>query len=185
MSVLANPTPLGLLSFGLSTLLLSLHNVGLFPNGAAILAMGLFVGGMTQLLAGILEFLKGNAFGATAFCLYGAFWWSLAGVWTFPALGWAAPAGEGQFGVYQLIWGVFTFLMFLGTRKAHKLLRAVFGTLFVLFLLLAIHAFSDSRVVGVLAGCLGVVCGGLAVYLGAAIVLDDGSAQDKKILPYF
>jgi succinate-acetate transporter protein len=181
MSAFANPTPLGLIGFGLSTMLLSLHNIGLFPYGAAILAMALFFGGFAQILAGVMEFFKGNTFGCTAFTSYGAFWWTLAGVWVLPILGYAPAAGPGMMAAYMFLWGLFTFLMFLGTFKGPRLLTAVFGTLFVLFWILALHSALESGALGKLSGVVGVVCGGLALYLGAATALHSG---DKKILPY-
>ena len=74
---LANPAPLGLMGFGMTTVLLNIHNAGFFPISAMILAMGLAYGGMAQVIAGILEFKKGNTFGVTAFTSYGFFWISL------------------------------------------------------------------------------------------------------------
>ena len=76
----ANPAPLGLMGFGMTTILLNLHNAGLFEMDDAILAMGIFYGGAAQIIAGIMEFRKGNTFGLTAFTSYGLFWLSL--VWT-------------------------------------------------------------------------------------------------------
>jgi succinate-acetate transporter protein len=181
MSAFANPTPLGLIGFGLSTILLSLHNVGLFPYDASILAMALFVGGFAQIIAGILEFFKGNTFGVTAFTSYGAFWWTLAGIWVLPILGYAPATIGSSMAAYMFLWGLFTFLMFLGTFKGPRLLSVVFGTLFVLFWILAAHSGTGIGALGTLAGVVGVVCGGTAFYLGTAIALHEG---EKKILPY-
>lgn len=74
---LANPAPLGLMGFGMTTVLLNIHNAGFFPVGTMILAMGLCYGGLAQIIAGILEYKKGNTFGVTAFTSYGLFWWTL------------------------------------------------------------------------------------------------------------
>jgi uncharacterized protein len=74
---LANPGPLGLLGFGMTTILLNIHNAGFFPVSAMMLSMGIFVGGIAQVIAGILEFKKGNTFGMTAFISYGMFWITL------------------------------------------------------------------------------------------------------------
>ncbi|MBP8039986.1 MAG: acetate uptake transporter, partial [Aeromonadaceae bacterium] len=68
---LANPAPLGLMGFGMTTVLLNIHNAGFMPISAMILAMGLAYGGLAQVIAGILEFKKGNTFGLTAFTSYG------------------------------------------------------------------------------------------------------------------
>lgn len=81
---IANPSPLGLLGFGVTTVLLNLHNVGLFPLNVMILAMGFAYGGLAQIIAGIMEFKKGNTFGATALTSYGLFWWSLVLIWANP-----------------------------------------------------------------------------------------------------
>ena len=81
---LANPAPLGLLGFGLTTVLLNLHNAGLFPLDTMILAMGLAHGGLAQVIVGIMEFKKGNTFGTVAFSSYGLFWWSLVALILLP-----------------------------------------------------------------------------------------------------
>ncbi|MDR1546094.1 MAG: acetate uptake transporter [Deltaproteobacteria bacterium] len=182
MSTYANPTPLGLISFGLTTILLSLHNIGFLPNESSIMAMAIFVGGLAQILAGLMEFFKANTFGCVAFTSYGAFWWTLVGVWVLPKMGWSQTNSADLVGAYMVLWGVFTFLMFFGTAKGPKLLRAVFGTLFIVFFLLAAHNLCESATAAVLAGALGVLCGGLAFYLGMAIVLHD--ELGKKLLPF-
>ena len=83
---LANPAPLGLLGFGLTTVLLNLHNAGFFPLDTMILAMGLAYGGLAQVIVGVMEFKKGNTFGMVAFTSYGLFWWSLVGIFVLPRL---------------------------------------------------------------------------------------------------
>ena len=74
---LANPAPLGLLGFGVTTVLLNLVNAGAFPLDTVILAMGIAYGGIAQIIVGVMEFKKGNTFGTVAFTSYGLFWWSL------------------------------------------------------------------------------------------------------------
>jgi succinate-acetate transporter protein len=86
---MANPTPLGLMSFGMTTVLLNIHNAGFFPISAMILAMGLFYGGIAQIIAGFFEFRKGNTFAVTAFISYDLFWLSLVALILMPKLGWA------------------------------------------------------------------------------------------------
>ena len=109
----ANPAPLGLLGFGMTTILLNLHNAGLFPLSTMIMGMGVFVGGLAQVIAGIMEFRKNNTFGMTAFCAYGFFWLSLVAVWTFPNLGIADASSATSMGFYLVLWGLFTAGMFL------------------------------------------------------------------------
>ncbi len=83
----ANPAPLGLMGFGMTTVLLNIHNAGFFPMSAMILAMGVFYGGLAQILAGVLEYKGGNTFAGTAFTSYGAFWLTLVGLILAPRLG--------------------------------------------------------------------------------------------------
>ena len=103
---LANPAPLGLLGFGLTTVLLNLHNAGLFPLDTMILAMGIFYGGLAQVIVGVMEFKKGNTFGTVAFTSYGLFWWSLVGLILLPktTLGLTAPTNVAL-AAYFFMWG--------------------------------------------------------------------------------
>ena len=121
---LANPAPLGLLGFGLTTVLLNLHNAGLFPLDTMILAMGLAYGGLAQVIVGAMEFKKGNTFGTVAFSSYGLFWWSLVALLILPNFqfaGIAAPT-ETAMAAYFFMWGLFTFAMFFGTLKTNRAL---------------------------------------------------------------
>lgn len=169
----ANPAPLGLTGFGLTTILLNLHNVGLFPNNSMILGMGIFVGGIAQIIAGILESKKNNTFGLTAFTAYGSFWLSLVAIWTLPALGLAEKADETAMGWYLFIWGLFTFGMFFGTFRLSRALQVVFGTLVVLFWLLAIGDLTHVPGYKHLGGYVGILCGFSAFYTAIAQVLNE------------
>src|SRR3989304_5792823 len=106
---LANPAPLGLLGFGLTTVLLNLHNAGFFPLDTMILAMGIAYGGLAQIIVGIMEFKKGNTFGTVAFSSYGLFWWSLVLLLILPKLtfipGLNAPT-ETAMAAYFFMWGL-------------------------------------------------------------------------------
>ena len=168
----ANPAPLGLLGFGMTTILLNLHNAGLFPLSTMIMGMGVFVGGLAQVIAGIMEFRKNNTFGMTAFCAYGFFWLSLVAVWTFPNLGIADASSAVAMGFYLVVWGLFTTGMFFGTLKLTRVHQVVFATLAVLFFLLAISDFAGSATVRTIAGVEGIVCGLSAFYGAIAIVLN-------------
>ena len=100
LDLTANPAPLGLLGFGMTTVLLNLHNAGLIALGSMILAMGIFYGGLAQVIAGIQEWKKNNTFGATAFTSYGMFWLSLVALLFLPKLGLAdATTKEAMAGV--------------------------------------------------------------------------------------
>ncbi|AGW12609.1 acetate uptake transporter [Megalodesulfovibrio gigas] len=178
----ANPAPLGLMGFGMTTILLNIHNAGFFPISAMILAMGIFYGGAAQIIAGIMEFKKGNTFGFTAFTSYGFFWLTLVFIIMAPKLGLAEATPHAFMGWYLLVWGLFTFFMFLGTAGKSPVLRFIFGSLVILFLLLAIRDWTGSEFIGMVAGFEGIICGASACYLGMAEVLH--AAQSKKVLPY-
>jgi len=92
MELKANPAPLGLMGFGMTTILLNLHNAGFFALGSMILAMGTFYGGIAQIIAGILEYKNGNTFGTVAFSSYGLFWLSLVALVVMPGIGWLGVA---------------------------------------------------------------------------------------------
>ncbi|MCD6237466.1 MAG: acetate uptake transporter, partial [Thermoplasmata archaeon] len=129
-SFLANPAPLGLMGFGMTTVLLNLHNAGIFALGSMILAMGIFYGGLAQIIAGILEYRKGNTFGVTAFSSYGLFWLTLVALVMIPNIvpGIDAPSSVAM-GSYLFMWGLFTFLMFISTLKHNTALQFVFISL--------------------------------------------------------
>ncbi|MDR2422580.1 MAG: acetate uptake transporter [Deltaproteobacteria bacterium] len=179
---LANPTPLGLISFGLTTVLLSFANAGLIANEAAILAMAFFLGGVAQTFAGIMEFFKGNTFGCAAFTAFGAFWLSLFGIMVLPSLGWAKTEDLNVLGVWIGLWGVYAFLLLLAILKGGRVLTFVFVTLVIVFWSISAFYFTGITAILTFAGYLGIICGGSAFYLGAAIVLDETAG--KKILPY-
>jgi uncharacterized protein len=178
---LSNPAPLGLMGFGMTTVLLNIHNAGFFPLSAMILAMGIFYGGIAQIIAGILEFRKGNTFGTTAFTSYGLFWISLAFLLVFPKIGWADATPAGFMGWYLFMWGLFTFFMWIGTFGKNRALQFIFLSLWILFLLLAIRDWFGSKTIGTIAGYEGILCGLSAIYLAMAEVINE--TQGKTILP--
>ncbi len=179
-SAIANPSPLGLLGFGMTTVLLNLHNAALIPLSGVILAMGLCLGGAAQIVAGIMEFKKNNTFGATAFTAYGFFWWSLVLIWTNPFEG-IAKADEASMGFYLLLWGVFTAFMFIGTLRHNRATQLVFFTLTALFLLLSVADFTGSAALKLIAGWMGIVCGLSAIYNSLAQIVNH--EFNKKVLP--
>ena len=134
----ANPAPLGLLGFGMTTVLLNLHNAGFFPLDTMILGMGIFYGGLAQIFAGIMEWKKKNTFGATAFTSYGLFWLTLVALLVLPKMGWGEGAGKAAMAAYLFMWGLFTALMFIGTLKLNRALQVVFASLTILFWMLAL-----------------------------------------------
>lgn len=169
----ANPAPLGLMGFGMTTILLNLHNAGLFGLNAAIIAMGLFFGGLAQVVAGLMEWKKGNTFGTTAFTSYGFFWLALVGVWVLPQLGIGAVADKMTMAWFLGLWGAFTAVMFVGTLRTTRALQFVFGSLAVLFFALALGNALDSSAVATAAGVIGIICGASAMYTGLGQVLNE------------
>jgi succinate-acetate transporter protein len=179
---LANPAPLGLMGFGMTTVLLNLHNAGLYTLGSMILAMGIFYGGLAQVIAGIMEYKKGNTFGTVAFTSYGLFWLSLVFLLILPGTSfWSEGTEPFAFGSYFVMWGIFTFLMFFGTLKLNRALQVVFLTLTILFALLAIGDFTGNSVITMIAGYEGILCGASAMYASIAEILNN--LYGKTVLP--
>jgi succinate-acetate transporter protein len=177
----ANPAPLGLFGFGMTTVLLNLHNAGIYEMNSMILAMGLCYGGLAQIVAGIMESKKNNSFGMTAFISYGFFWLSLVALIVMPKLGWVAAASEKGMIAYLIMWGIFTFLLFFGTLKISKALQFVFATLTILFFLLAAGDATGNADLKTFTGYEGILCGASAIYTGAASLLNE--VYGKAVLP--
>ena len=177
----ANPAPLGLMGFGLTTILLNIHNAGFYELNSMILAMGVFYGGLAQVIAGLLDFRKGNEFGATAFCSYGLFWFSFVALVVFPGWGMGDEPSDRAMGWYLLSWALFTAIMFVGSLRTTRALQAVFAALTLLFVLLAIRDWTGSDAIGELAGWEGVLTGLLAVYTATAQIWND--VYGRTILP--
>jgi hypothetical protein len=178
----ANPAPLGLLGFGMTTVLLNMHNAGLYELNAMILAMCICYGGIAQIIAGIMEWKKSNTFAATAFISYGFFWLSLVTLIVMPKLNLVPAANETAMSAYLAMWGSFTGVMFLGTFRLNRALQLVFGTLTVLFFLLAYGDYSGAGAgFKHFTGYEGMVCGFLAIYTGLAQVLNE--LYGKVVLP--
>ncbi|MDY0235447.1 MAG: acetate uptake transporter [Gudongella sp.] len=177
----ANPAPLGLLGFGMTTVLLNVHNAGFFELSAMVMAMGIFYGGIAQVIAGIMEWKKNNTFAATAFISYGMFWQTLVGIWLMPGIFKITAPSSKEMAVYLFMWGLFTFVMFIGTLRISRALQVVFGSLTILFMLLAIGDFTGNTLILKLAGFEGIICGFSAIYAGLAQVINE--VYKKEILP--
>jgi uncharacterized protein len=178
----ANPAPLGLLAFGMTTVLLNLHNIGLYQLNSMVLAMGIFYGGLAQVIAGAMEWKKNNTFGTTAFTSYGMFWLTLVGLVLLPKTGAIGAPDENAMAAYLACWGIFTGVMFIGTLRLNRALQFVFLSLTILFFLLAY-----GEVGGVSSGFKhftgyeGIVCGLSAMYAGLAQVLNE--LTRRTVLP--
>lgn len=186
----ANPAPLGLLGFGMTTVLLNfVHNARLGPADTMILGMGIAYGGLAQVIAGVLEYKKGNTFGTVAFTSYGLFWWSFVLLNILPFGG--HPSNESLM-AYFFMWGLFTLIMFFGTLKTNRALQIVFMTLSALFFLLAIREGlvamqyltaqdSNWKLFTQVIGVEGIITGFSAFYLALAEVLNE--QHGKTVLP--
>ena len=181
--MIADPAPLGLGAFALTTFLLSLVNAGIMPKDAepVMLGVALAFGGIAQLLAGMWEFRKGNVFGATVFTSYGAFWLSFWAYLTFYAEGIPAEHHGVAAGWYLLGWAVFTTLMLVAALRTTAILALLFAVVDVVFVLLALGAMNASPGLTTTGGVLGLVAAGLAWYLCAAGVT--ASTFGRPILP--
>jgi succinate-acetate transporter protein len=177
----ANPAPLGLLGFGMTTVLLNVHNAGFFELSAMVMAMGIFYGGIAQVIAGLMEWKKNNTFAATAFISYGMFWQTLVAIWLMPGIFGILGPTPKEMAVYLFMWGLFTFAMFIGTLRISKALQVVFGSLTILFLLLAIGDFTGNATILRVAGFEGIFCGFSAIYAAVAQILNE--VYKKELLP--
>ncbi len=182
-SMLANPAPLGLMAFGVTTVILNLANAGYYSTNSIVLAMGIFYGGLAQVVAGAMEFKKGNTFGMTAFLSYGFFWLSFVFFILLQSMGVIAGPSSASAGSYLFMWGLFTLLMFVGTFRLNGALMVVFGTLFILFFLLAAGAWSGNSTITTVAGYEGILCGLSAMYASIATLLNE--VYKRQVLPVF
>jgi uncharacterized protein len=183
----SNPAPLGLLGFGMTTVLLNIHNAGFYPLNTMILAMGIFYGGVAQIIAGIMEWKKGNTFGTTAFTSYGLFWLTLVALWLIPVKDTTTTliaTTKGPVAAYFFMWGLFTFVMFIGTLKLNRALQVVFLSLAILFFLLCIRdgtGMAGDSGFAKFVGYEGIFCGLSAIYAALAQVLNE--VYGRVVLP--
>ena len=169
----ANPGPLGLAGFGMATILLNIHNMGLFPVDVVIVAMGIFLGGFVQVIVGSWEWKKNNMFGMIAFSGYGFFWLTLATILVLPTTGLVSASSPLAMGFYLTIWGLFTLGLFVATFTMNRFMQVLFGGVVVLFALLAIGDFTGIAAFKVAAGVEGVFVGGLSLYMAMAQVINE------------
>jgi succinate-acetate transporter protein len=177
----ANPAALGLLGFGITTVLLNLSNAGLFPLNSMILAMAIAYGGTAQIMASWMEYKKGNTFGMVAFGSFGLFWLSFALLLILPKLGLATAPDAVSLASYFFMWGLFTLVMFFATLKLSRGLQVVFITLAVLFFLLMAGELTGNSTIVTVAGYEGIFTGLSAVYVGLATVMNE--TYKKNVLP--
>lgn len=186
----ADPAPLGLAGFAFTTFLLSFANSGIWGNAvtnpqsagaymvAFVVALGFFYGGLAQFIAGLFEMRKGNTFGFTAFCSYGAFWLFIAFFYIFLGLG-ILPGdfnqlNAGQFGqalgVALILWGIFTLYMWIPAMHLNLMLNLTFLLLWITFFLLGAGNYMANDALISLGGFVGIATAVVAAYGSFAIV---------------
>lgn len=178
-----NPAPLGLLAFGMTTVLLNLHNAGYFTLGSVILSMGIFYGGIAQVIAGWMEWKRGNTFACTAFVSFGLFWISLIFILILPGVGIGETNSPVELAAYLLIWGLLVAGLFIGTLKFNRAMQVIFASVVVLFVLLAIGTLTGSVLITRIAGYEGIFAGFCAIYTGLALVINETYGEGKMIVP--
>jgi len=169
----ANPAPLGLCAFGMTTMLLSLHNAGLTTLSSTILAMALLYGGLAQVIVGIMEWKKNNSFGMLTFGSFGFFWISFATLLMLPVVGLATAPKAPELAAFLAIWGIFAFGLFICTLKMHRLLQITLAAVVLLVVLLVAAQLTAIGLVLTLAGLVGIIAGGLALYMGMGQVINE------------
>src|SRR5277367_5589889 len=177
----ANPAPLGLVGFGLTTVVLSCVNAGILAPAAvaAVVPLAFAYGGVAQLIAGVLEFKAGNTFGMVAFTSYGLFWWWFAFMkWTVGA-GWLQAPPASAVAVTLLMWGVFTFLLWIVTFRLSKAVWSIFLLLWITFFLLAAGDFGYGT--GKIGGHVGLLTGLDALFVAFIEVLN--ATAGRVVIP--
>ncbi|MDY0212831.1 MAG: acetate uptake transporter [Desulfuromonadaceae bacterium] len=177
----ADPAPLGLIGLGMSMLLLNLHFAGFFPMDATIVGMGIFCGGIGQIMVGVMAWKNNNTFAALAFSIFGLFWLSLIATTIGAAAGIYAPASPGVSGIYLSIWAAFSAGIFMASFRHSWAIRVTFGLLLLFFILLATGAAAASITLVHIAGYVGILCGLSALYAGLGLVLNE--LFRKTLLP--
>lgn len=168
----ANPTTLGLFGFGVTTILLSLANLGILDLSMVIIAVAIVLGGLAEIIAGILEFKIGNTFAGAVFVAFGLFWLSLVLILLLPELGAVKAADSVGIGVYLLIFGIFALLLFINTLKSILTMKILMALVTLLFLTLAVSYIWGIGIFLTLGGIIGVIAGALGIYISTGMILN-------------
>lgn len=181
MDQTANPAPLGLCAFGTTTILLSLWNAGVIGISSPIIAMAIFYGGLAQIIAGLMEWKKNNNFGFLTFVSFGFFWITFAGVLMLPALGLAKAPGPADLAAFLTVWGIVAFGLLICTLNMHRSLQVTVLAVFLTIALLVAAELTESGLVKLGAGLMGILAGALAIYIGLGQVINE--IHGRKIIP--
>lgn len=180
--LLGNPAPLGLLGYGMSTVVLSLANAGVYDLGTMILAMAVFFGGLAQLVVAILAFRRGETFAVTAFGGYAFLWLTFAFLLIGQAHGWwPVENSTTAIGWYLFVWAIFSLGMMIGSFVAPRVLTWVLALTVLLLLLLAFANWTASSGLTKLAGWEGVITGAAAMYTAFAFLFIE--VFGREVLP--
>jgi len=169
----ANPAPLGLCAFGMTTILLSLHNAGFTGLSSPIIAMALLYGGVAQSVVGVMEWKKKNTFGMLTFGSFGIFWITFAAILMLPALSLAKAPSPVELAAFLAIWGIFALGLFICTLKMHRLLQVTLAFVVILVALLVAAQLTGNPLVLTLGGISGLIAGGLALYMGMGQTINE------------
>jgi succinate-acetate transporter protein len=169
----ANPAPLGLCAFGMTTILLSVHNAGITGLTSPIIAMALFYGGLAQLIVGIMEWKKNNTFGMVTFGSFGLFWISFATLLLLPATGLAKAPSSLDLAAFLTVWGILIVGLFICSLKMHRLLQITLAAVVLLVVLLVASSLTGIATIHTLAGIVGIIAGALALYMGIGAVINE------------
>lgn len=172
--------PIGLLAFGIATVLLSLVNAGYYPLGSSIVMIGAYVG-FAMAITGYMEWRKGNTFGAAAFATFGFFWLTFVGLLILPKLGLADAASPTAMAAYLFMWALYAFVTFIATLKYNRALQFIFATVTILFVLLGLGYLTGNTLFTTIGGYEGIICGLSAVYTGFGQVLNE--VYEREVVP--
>ena len=176
----ANPAVLGLLGYGMSTVLLSLGNSGIYPVDGMVFAVAIFFGGIAQTLVAMMLFRQGDTFGVTAFGGYSFLWLSFAFLNIGAINEWWTITSAGV-GWYLIMWMIFTIGLMLASTVAPRVLTIVLALTVVLLGSLGLGAITGNAALSLFGGYEGILTGGLAMYLAFAFLLNE--MFGKEVLP--
>jgi succinate-acetate transporter protein len=177
----ANPAPLGLCAFGMTTILLSLHNAGFTGISSPIVAMALLYGGVAQSVVGVMEWKKKNTFGMLTFGSFGIFWITFAAILMLPALSLAKAPSPVELAAFLAVWGIFALGLFICTLKMHRLLQVTLAFVVILVALLVTAQLTGNPLILMLGGISGLIAGGLALYMGMGQTINE--IFGSRVLP--
>jgi len=177
----ANPAPLGLCAFGMTTILLSIHNAGITGLTSPIVAMAFFYGGLAQLIVGLMEWKKNNTFGMVTFGSFGLFWISFGAILVLPVTGLAKAATPVDLAAFLTVWGILIVGLFVCSLRMHRLLQVTLAAVVLLVVLLIAANLTGSHMVHSVAGITGIIAGALALYMGIGAVVNE--IYGSRVLP--